>query len=90
MFIVCIMLNSELLNILVCPTTHQPVREAPAEILSLLNQFVNKRQLKNAQGNLVEIPLEAGLLREDGRVLYPIYHEIPIMLQEEAIEIPKV
>ena len=29
-----------------------------------------------------------GLLREDGRVLYPVDDGIPVMLIEESIEVP--
>ena len=33
-------------------------------------------------------PLEAGLIREDGQVLYPICDGIPLVMVEEAIPVP--
>ena len=29
--------------------------------------------------------LQAGLLREDGRLFYPVVNDIPVMLKDEAI-----
>jgi uncharacterized protein YbaR (Trm112 family) len=33
-------------------------------------------------------PVDGGLVRSDGRFLYPIRDDIPIMLVEEAIPLP--
>ena len=75
------MLSAELLSILRCPETRQPVRLASAEELALLTQ----RAPHDRSGNAVSLPLEGGLVREDGALLYPIRSGIPIMLPEEAI-----
>jgi uncharacterized protein YbaR (Trm112 family) len=36
---------------------------------------------------VVEKPLDGGLVREGGDVVYPIVDEIPVLLKDEAIEI---
>ena len=78
--------NPDLLEILVCPETKQPVRLAPPDLLARLNQRVQAGELRNRGGSPVAQPLSEGLLREDGRVLYPVDDGIPVMLIEESIE----
>jgi uncharacterized protein YbaR (Trm112 family) len=41
--------------------------------------------LRNRAGKPVNGKFDGGLLRQDGKVLYPIRNRIPIMLVEEAI-----
>ncbi len=77
------MILPELLEILRCPETMQRVGYAPPETLAR----VAREALRDRAGNPAA-PLEAGLLREDGALLYPIRHGIPIMLIDEAIVLP--
>ncbi len=79
--------NPELLELLVCPETRQPVRPAPAELLERVNAAIRAGGLRNRGGTLLREPLEEALVREDGRVLYPVEDGIPAMLIEESIEI---
>jgi uncharacterized protein YbaR (Trm112 family) len=79
------MVHPELLDILVCPETHQPVRLADAEVLARVNAAVAAGTLRTREGEEVRKPLEAALLREDGRLLYPVRDDIPVMLLDEAI-----
>jgi uncharacterized protein YbaR (Trm112 family) len=79
--------SPDLLEILVCPETKQPVRTATAELLARLNARVREGQLRNRGGGAVSKEIEEGLVREDGRVLYPVDDGIPVMLIEESIEL---
>ncbi len=79
--------NAELLEILVCPETKQPVKPAPAEVLTRLKGEIEAGRLRNRGGDPVTQPITEGLLREDGRILYPVDDGIPVMLIEESIEI---
>ena len=79
--------SEELIEILVCPETHQPVRPATAEELAALNAKIEGGSLRNRGGEPVAGPVEEALLREDGRVLYPVDDGIPVMLIEESIEL---
>jgi uncharacterized protein YbaR (Trm112 family) len=79
------MINPELLKILVCPETREPVAEADATLIHTLNQKITAGQLRNRAGQPVKEALDGGLVREDGRVLYPIRGKIPVMLIDEAI-----
>ena len=82
-----IRLDPELLEILVCPETRQPVSLAPEGLLASLNQKIQAGELRNRGGQSVSDPLQEGLLREDGRILYPVDDSIPVMLIEESIEV---
>ena len=84
------MVDPELLEILVCPETHQPVRPAGDELLSRLNEAIRSGGVTNRGGNAVGDPVEEGLVREDNKVLYPVREDIPIMLIDEAIELHKL
>jgi uncharacterized protein YbaR (Trm112 family) len=79
--------SQDLLEILVCPETKQPVRMAPADVLARLNERIRDGQVRNRGGAAVAKELAEGLLREDGRVLYPVDDGIPVMLIEESIEV---
>ena len=81
------MINSELLEILVCPETKQTLSLADEETLDQVNQAVVAGSLKNQSGDRVKERIEAGLVREDGMVLYPVKDDIPVMLLDEAIRL---
>ena len=79
--------SQDLLDILVCPETKQPVSLAPPELLERLNRRIAAGELRNRGGEPVAKPVDEGLVREDGRVLYPVDDGIPVMLIEESIPI---
>jgi uncharacterized protein len=79
------MLNPELLKILVCPETKQPLNLADARILERVNLAVAEGYLRNRGGERVKERIEEALVREDGGVLYPVRENIPVMLLDEAI-----
>ena len=82
--------DPELLEILVCPETHQPVRPAERERLDRLNDAIRSGSMTNRGGDEVADPVEEGLVREDDKILYPVREDIPIMLIAEAIELDKL
>jgi len=79
--------NPELLEILVCPETKQPLKLADASLLASLNERIQAGTLRNRGGDKVAKDITEGLLREDGRVLYVVDDDIPVMLVEESIEL---
>jgi uncharacterized protein YbaR (Trm112 family) len=80
-------ISPDLLEILVCPETRQPVAPASEATLAKLNSEIAEERLRNRGGERVTAPIEEGLVREDGRILYPIDDGIPVMLIDESIEI---
>jgi uncharacterized protein YbaR (Trm112 family) len=79
------MIDSELMKILCCPETHQELRPADGVLLEKLNQQIAAGKLQNRAGATVKGALEGGLLRADGKYLYPVRRNLPIMLVDEAI-----
>lgn len=79
------MLDPELLRILVCPETKEPVHLARPELLERVNRAIDAGTLSNRSGERVTGKIEAGLVREDGRVLYEVKDDIPVMLIDESI-----
>jgi uncharacterized protein YbaR (Trm112 family) len=79
--------SKELLEILVCPETKQAVKPAPEELMRRLAADIEAGTLRNRGGEKLTQPPSEGLLREDGKVLYPVDDGIPVMLVEESIEV---
>ena len=66
------MTDTDLIQILCCPVTHQLLREASSEEIEAFSS-----------------DLTSGLIREDGRVLYPVRNGIPLLLPGEAIPLTR-
>jgi uncharacterized protein YbaR (Trm112 family) len=79
--------NPELLEILVCPETRQPLTLADAPLLARLNAEIDAGRLRNRGGDKVGKRIEEGLVREDRKVLYIVDDDIPVMLIDESIEL---
>ena len=77
--------DPELLAILRCPESLQPVRLADGSMVQRLLQAARQGSLKNLQGTKVEADFEAILVREDGRRGYLVRDGIPVMLIDEAV-----
>ena len=79
--------DSELISILVCPETRQAVKLADAAVLERLNAAVDAGTLRTRGGAPISKHLQEAVIREDGKVLYPVEDGIPVMLTEESIEL---
>jgi uncharacterized protein YbaR (Trm112 family) len=79
------MIDSELLKIMCCPESHQTLAAAEPAVVEKINQQIATGQLQNRAGRTVGEKIDGGLIRADKKFLYPIRHEIPIMLIDEAI-----
>ena len=82
-----VMIDKELLDILACPETKEPVHLADTGLIEKLNALIEQGQVSNRRGQKLEKKVDGGLIREDGAFLYPVEDGIPIMLIDEAIPI---
>ncbi|HKA13707.1 MAG TPA: Trm112 family protein [Myxococcota bacterium] len=79
--------SQELLEILVCPETKQPIALAAPDVLARVNAEIDAGRLRNRGGEAVKTRITEGLIRQDGRILYPVDDGIPVMLIDESIEL---
>jgi uncharacterized protein YbaR (Trm112 family) len=84
------MLDKETISILICPVTGQPLKLADAPLIAKINQAIEGEKLQDQLGRLVKQPIAEGLVRQDGKVLYPVRDGIPVMLADEGIALEQV
>ena len=78
-------ISQDLLDILACPESKQPLSLAGEAVIADLNSRISQGTRINRAGKPVTESMDGGLIREDGQYLYPIRDDIPIMLIDEAI-----
>ncbi len=81
------MVEKDLLDILVCPDDLTPLRLATEAELAALNAKIAAGSVKNRGGQAVTTPVKEGLVRADGKYLYVVDDDIPVMLIDEAIQL---
>jgi uncharacterized protein YbaR (Trm112 family) len=82
-----IMIDPEILEMLRCPETRQPLTLADAALVGALNKQIAAGTLLNRGGGKVEAACDGALLRQDGKFAYPIRQQIPVMLIPEALPV---
>lgn len=80
-------LDPDFLSSLVCPDNREPLKLAEGSLVDRVNAAIKDGRLKNRAGQTVSTPLDAGLLRADGGVLYPVWDDIPNLLVDEGIDV---
>ena len=78
-------ISQDLLQILCCPDTKVPVVMLPEDKLAKVNEKIAAGGIKRVDEEAVEDPLQEALITEDGKTIYRITDDIPIMLVEEGI-----
>ena len=78
-------INQQLLDILACPETKEPVVLADDVLIARLNAAIEAGTLKNRIGENITEKIDGGLVRQDQKYLYPVRDDIPIMLIDEGI-----
>ncbi len=78
-------IKKELLEILCCPVTKEPVEMLAADKLVQLNDLVAKGKVKTVDGKPVETKIVEALITTDGKTIYRIDDDIPVMLVDMGI-----
>lgn len=78
-------MDKRLLDILCCPLTKAPLRALSEAELMALNRTIATGDVQNHAGVRVTQAFGAGLITRDGRTIYPVDDEIPVMLADESI-----
>jgi uncharacterized protein len=80
--------DPDLLEILACPESRQPLALADGALLARVNGAIRAGAMKNVGGAAVSAEIEHGLVRQDRRILYPIRERIPVLLVDEGLPVP--
>ncbi|MGA9573954.1 MAG: Trm112 family protein [Lysobacterales bacterium] len=78
-------MDGKLLEILCCPVSKTPLTVLGQKKLEKLNKAIESGEALYVGGDKVTDPLSEGLITEDGKVIYPVQDDIPILLEEKAI-----
>ena len=78
-------IDGKLLEILCCPVSKTPLIRLSSERLKRLNQAIERGEVQYVRGEAVESPLREALITEDGKVIYPVVDDIPMLLEEKGI-----
>lgn len=78
-------MDRKLLDLLVCPTTRQPLLPLEARGLHAVNDAIAGGSLVRGDGSPQAQPLREALVTRDRKLVYRIDDGIPVLLAEEAI-----
>ena len=83
-------INNQLLEILRCPQDQSELSQADQELVDRTNRAISAGQLVNLAGQQVENPIDGGLVRAAGDLMYLVVDDIPVMLPDEAIALAQL
>ena len=78
-------MDRQLLEILRCPQNYGPLVEADALLVAQVNSAIREGRVSSQSGKQLSEPIEGGLVRSTGELLYPIVNGIPLLLKDEAV-----
>ena len=78
-------MDRKLIDLLVCPTTHQPLEPLDPQALAALNRAIGRGGVLRSDGSPRTAPLQQGLVSRDRTWIYPVDDGIPVLLAEESI-----
>ena len=78
-------MDKRLLDILCDPVTKSPVKSLSKTQLEVLNRAIAQGGVLTTTAAAVSAPLQGGLITADGKVIYRIEDDIPVMIADEAI-----
>ena len=77
--------DGKLLEILCCPVSKSPLTMLGRQKLDKLNAAIDAGEILFVSGEKVEEPLQEALITADGKVIYPVQDDIPVLLEENGI-----
>ena len=83
-------MDKRLLAILRCPVTQKELSLAKNATLSEVNAAIQSGKLSNRDGRLLDAPLSEALVTDDGKLLYPVSNDIPVLLEGESVSLEQL
>ena len=78
-------MDKALLDIICCPATHSRLSWLSSTDLTVLNSAIASGDIRHVDGRPTVEPLSAALVTQDGKRVYPVRDDIPILLEEEGL-----
>lgn len=78
-------MDKRLLDILCCPVSKSPLRLLQRNELQQINRAIADDGVDSVAGTRISHALSAGLITADGKMVYRIEDDIPVLLPEEGI-----
>lgn len=82
--------DTALLDIVCCPVTRLPLQLLPPNRVERLNALIDERGIKNRGGAVVDSRIAQLLVTRDGKLAYPIKDGIPVLLEDQGIELSQL
>lgn len=83
-------MDKRLLTILRCPVTRKGLDIVNKDTLLRLNAAIEAGKLVNNDGAPVTTALGEALITDDGKRIYPIDDGIPVLLEDESINMEQL
>ncbi len=77
--------DAKLLDILCCPVSKVPLLRLERGRLDQLNRAIEAGEVDHVNGEKVTGALAEALISEDGKVIYPVVDDIPLLLEDKGI-----
>lgn len=77
--------DGKLLEILCCPVSKTPLTVLSQDKLDKLNVAIGAGEALFVGGEKIAESLQEGLITGDGKVIYPVQDDIPVLLEEKGI-----
>jgi uncharacterized protein len=74
-----------LLDILVCPVSHEPLRPLEKRRLKALNQRIDSGEVQYVDHSDVNETARDALITRDDKVIYLVFEGIPVLLPDRGI-----
>lgn len=85
------MIDEQLISILACPETKKDLELASPKEVAKVNQAIDTGTLFNRQKERITEPINGGLFRRGDRgEMFPVRHDIPILLIEELLDVKHI
>lgn len=81
--------KSELVSFLRCPESLQSLSVAEDALVASINERIARKELFDGRAQIISAPVEGALVREDGRVIFPIREAIVSMHPMDMITMPQ-
>jgi len=79
-------MDRKLLELLVCPATHQPLQRLDSAQRERINSSIQAGALIRGDGRVETAQVLDGLVTRDGRTVYRIDDDIPVLLIDDSLQ----